>query len=147
MKKYLKILSFLLLIGMFAAGCTSSTKSTDTKVDVDLSELSTTLIQAEFQRIISNPNDYIGKTIKATGAYRTIHYDGTDTASHFIIIVSGDECCEMGLEFILSDEYTYPDDFPVQNTNIEVIGVLEIQEKFGSVFMYIAAESFTVKGE
>ena len=47
-------------------------------VDIDLTTLNTTMLQARVNEILENPNDYKGKTVRVTGSYNKSYYDQTD---------------------------------------------------------------------
>jgi len=113
-------------------------------VDVDLTALSSTIAQAEYNNISRKPTDYIGKTIRVSGAYFSLYLAETDQRYHIVTIVYGDECCRQGFEFRLSDEYTYPDDYPAENEVIEVVGVLDLYESNGLRYLYLAVGEITV---
>lgn len=70
---------------------------------------------------MSNPNDYIGKTIKMNGIYT--QYTNQDGSKFYpaCIIQDATACCSQGIEFVLTDENTYPED----GSLIVVIGTFE----------------------
>ena len=143
MKNFLLLFLIVLLTGLSAAGCSAGTEP-DADVDVDLTALSTTMAQAEFQNILSNQGDYLGKTIKVRGQYYSLIIDRTGNHHHYVIVVPGDECCMMGFEFKLSGDYTYPDDYPEQKVMIEVTGTLERYEELGNSYLHLAAADMNV---
>ena len=147
MKKHcvstLMIISFILLL---IAGCSgtagdniSNTGRTETDgVDIDLSVLSNIMVQAEVNNIYTNSSDYIGKTIKVTGPYYSQYWQETGLTYHYVMIVEGDACCRLGLEFKIAGN------FPQQDTMIEVTGVLGKYTELKSTFIYISADSMTI---
>ena len=143
MKKFLLLLLIVLFACLSAAGCTTDK---DSDVDVDLTALSTTVAQAEFQNILSNVEDYLGKTVKVSGQYYSLFVERTGNYYHYVITVPGDECCMMGFEYKLSGDFTYPDDYPAQDTMIEVTGTFERYEESGSSYLHIAADDMKVLG-
>jgi hypothetical protein len=102
------------------------------------------MIQAEYARILTNPADYSGKTIRAYGSYFSLRFGNPPSRFHYIIIVPGDECCQMGFEFIRHGNYTYPADYPQQNAMIQITGTLLRDEIIG---IYIAVDEFLVISE
>ena len=70
MKKtaFLSVLLALILL----AGCASE------PVDVDLTKLSSTFVYSEVYNMVTNPGDYIGKTVKMKGMYSVYHDESTD---------------------------------------------------------------------
>jgi len=145
MKKYIVLLCLILFTALLVTGCANDESEND--VDIDLSELSMTMIQAEYARILSNADDYVGKTIKAYGAYYTLLFSNSGTRFHYIIIVPGDECCQMGFEFRRGDDYDFPDDYPSQNAMILITGTLLKDEEIGASYLYIAVDDFLVISE
>ena len=145
MKKFLFLLLIVFLVSLLASGCSNDKGSDD--VDVDLTALSKTVAQAEFQNILSNADDYLGKTIKVNGQYYSLFVDRTGNYHHFVIVVPGDECCMMGFEFKLSGDHVYPDDYPAQNVMIEVTGTFERYNENGNSNLHLADSDMTVLGE
>jgi hypothetical protein len=140
MKKNLIVLLVLLLLGLSASGCSDDTESDGNDVDVDLTGLSQTIVEAQFQNIITNSADFLGKTIRVIGTYYPLHIAELNETYHYVIIVFGDECCQMGFEFKRDGNYMVPDDYPAMNELIEVIGVLSRYEEWGSTFLYLAVK-------
>ena len=112
------MISFICLICLFATGCAGSKART---VDVDLTKLSNTMVYAKVYNMMTNPSDYIGKTVKASGPYATSYYQ--DELYHFVLVEGVDACCPEGLMFIWDGEHSYPEDYPEEGTNIEFVGV------------------------
>lgn len=94
-------------------------------IDVDLTALSSTLVYSEVFNMVSAPENYIGKTIKMDGAFRSFHDDSTGNDYFSCIIQDATACCAQGLEFVLTDDYSYPQDYPEEGGFITVIGVFD----------------------
>jgi len=144
-------LVFPIIILMLVAGCASNSTSNpadgDTRhVDVDLTILSETIISAELMHIILNSDDYIGKTIKVGGTYANIFHEATGMHYHYVITKQGDACCQEGIEFILTDDRKFPDDYPAMGTPIELIGVFSRGEGDGIRFFYLATDDIHILG-
>ena len=111
-----------------------------TAVDVDLTALSSTMVYAEVFNMMMNPNDYVGKTVKMHGAFG-IGYsykdDGTmdeNTLVYACVIADATACCSQGIEFVLSGEHTYPDDYPELGSEITVVGTFATYEEYSMLF-------------
>ncbi|MBO4678395.1 MAG: hypothetical protein J5626_01855 [Lachnospiraceae bacterium] len=91
-------------------------------VDVDLTKLSKTMVYSEVYNIMVNPDDYIGKTIRMGGAYNIFVDETTGMTYYYCVIQDATACCAQGIEFILKDDYKYPDDYPEEGTNVTVVG-------------------------
>jgi hypothetical protein len=142
MKRCFVLLFFCLFTALLITGCTEDAHESD--VDIDWSELSLTMIEAEYTRILSNANDYSDKTIRANGLYYTLEFGNPANRFHYIIVIPGDECCWMGLEFRRDDEYSFPADYPSQNAIIQITGTLRKNEEIGPSYLYIAVDDLLV---
>ena len=91
--------------------------------DVDLTVLSSTMVYSEVYNMLVTPEDYLGKTVKANGAFKVAKGDGR---YYFMcVIADATACCSQGLEFILADGRAYPDEYPPVDTEITVTGVFD----------------------
>lgn len=124
---------------------------TDTKsdksnqVDVDLTQLSSTMIYSEVYNMMVTPEDYVGKTIRMSGQFAA--YEGnpqnTDGPAYYFAVVIADAtaCCQQGLEFVWKGEHNYPEDYPEQGTEITVTGVFETYQESGYTYCHLIADS------
>ena len=119
---------------------TAPPAATAVNVDVDLTALSSTMVYAEVFNMMMNPNDYIGKTIKMHGSF-AIGYsnnaDGTMNTESIVfacVIADATACCSQGIEFVLSGEHTYPDDYPALSSEITVVGTFTTYEEYGMLY-------------
>ena len=109
-------------------------------IDVDLTTLSSTMVYAEVFNMMMNPNDYIGKTVKMRGAFGigySYKEDGTmdeNTLVYACVIADATACCSQGIEFVLSGEHTYPDDYPELGSEITVVGTFATYEEYSMLF-------------
>ena len=101
----------------------------DDTVDIDLTVLSSTLVYSEVYRMMMSPEDFIGKKIKMSGQYVVIFDEGTGKYYHACIISDATACCSQGIEFELTNSYTYPDDYPEEGADICVIGTFDTYEE------------------
>lgn len=116
MKLYLKI--FLALCLFLSTGRSAAAAPAP---DIDLSQMSGTVVFAMVYDMIWNPANYVGKTIKVSGVYG--RYPNTETGQiyHTCIILDATACCAQGIEFELADGAAYP----TPDTDITVIGTLD----------------------
>ena len=157
MKKYLSILLALCLLCVFA-GCAEKEAPADEKNSkaasqtkakpaipdfIDLTKLSSTLLYAEVYNIMNSPGDYIGKTIKISGAYSAQYYEPTDKVYHAVLIADAAACCSSGIEFAWSGEHSYPDDYPEVGSKIEVTGVFGSYEELGQTYYFLTTDGIT----
>lgn len=91
-------------------------------VDLDLTELSSTLVYSEVYNMLITPDDYKGKIIKMKGQFNQYTDEETGKIYNTVIIPDATACCQQGLEFELSDK-TNPN-FE-QGTGITVVGTFD----------------------
>ena len=136
-----KLLPFVVIISLLVAGCSDLPES-----DVlDFTLLSSTMFSAEYNNIATSPADYLGKTMRVSGSYEVFFFQAANRFCHFVIVVEGDACCPgEGFEFKVSDERTFPDDYPPEGQKIEVTGVFSSYEEMGHTFYYLAVDDIIV---
>lgn len=123
---------------------TDETTEDNNSIDIDLAVLSSTMVYSEVYNMMSNPDEYLGKTIKIIGQYNAIQLDGTEKYYHFVVISDATACCQNGIEFIWDDNsHVYPDEYPENNAVIEIVGVLSSYEESGSTYYYLKTDGIT----
>lgn len=123
---------------------TAETVEQSDDVDVDLTELVSTLVYAEVYGMMMNPEEYMGKTVKMSGSYYASFIEETNSYYHFVIIEDAAACCQSGLEFIWNGDHAYPDDYPADNTKVEVEGVFDSYDELGQTYYYLSADDIKV---
>lgn len=103
-------------------------------IDVDLTVLSSTMVYSEVYNMMAAPKSYIGKTVKMEGSFAAYHDETTGNYYFACIIMDATACCSQGMEFVLTDDYTYPDDYPEEGEDICVIGVFDIYKEDGLTY-------------
>ncbi len=98
-------------------------------IDVDLTTLSSTMIYSEVYDMMVAPDKYVGKTIKMEGLFSGYYDDVTKKNYFACIIQDATACCAQGIEFELTDEYTYPDDYPENGAAICVVGTFDLYKE------------------
>lgn len=142
MKKGARIFLTAILV-IIAAGCinggvkqnvTGETTAAETAegsddIDVDLTAISGILVYSEVYNMMASPANYIGEKIKMEGIY-AIYFDDTySTRYDACIVQDATACCATGIEFELSDELKYPDDYPEEGDIITVEGVFDTYDE------------------
>lgn len=97
----------------------------DPSVDVDLTVMSATMVYSEVFNMMVTPEDYVGKTVKMTGTFQAFTYEKTGEYYFTCVIQDATACCAQGMEFVLPEEYVYPDDYPEEGSNVTVIGTFD----------------------
>ena len=150
MKKIIAIILALVLALSFVACSKNSdknensnskatTKATETtteakSVDLDLTQLSSTVVYSEVYNMLITPDDYKGKIIKMKGQFNQYTDDETGKIYNSVIIPDATACCQQGLEFELSDK-TNPN-FE-QNTEITVVGTFDTYSDGKFLYCYL----------
>ena len=126
-----------------AAPTTSSPAQSADGIDVDLTKLSSTMVYSEVYNMMVSPDNYTGKTLKMNGAFA--YYEDPETKKQYFacIIADATACCSQGLEFILTGEHTYPNDYPELGSEITVTGTFEIYTESG--FQYCRLKDATIE--
>lgn len=120
-----------------SAPTTSKSAQSADGIDVDLTKLSSTMVYSEVYNMMYTPDDYIGKTVKMKGQFAIGYVYNTDgtpdesTARFACVIADATACCSQGLEFILTGEHTYPNDYPELGSEITVTGTFEVNTENG----------------
>lgn len=126
MKKWLCV--FLIAASLLSlAACGGVPTAQD--VDVDLTKLSSTMVYSEVYDMTNTPENYLGKTVRMSGAFSV--YEGDSRNYYACIIADAAACCEQGIEFILTDGHAYPDDYPEPGEIVTVSGVFDTYEEDG----------------
>ena len=98
-------------------------------IDVDLTAISGILVYSEVYNMMSTPENYMGKKIKMEGIY-AIYFDDTySTRYDACIVQDATACCATGIEFELSDELKFPDDYPEEGDIITVEGIFDTYDE------------------
>lgn len=108
------------------------------EIDVDLTQLSSTMVYSEVYAMVYEPQAYLGKTVKMKGLFTA--FEGDAGKVYFNCIVQdATACCAQGLEFELSDRYVYPDDYPQPGEEITVQGTFDMyeEEHDGNSYYYL----------
>lgn len=151
MKKIIAIILALVLALSFVACSKNSEKNensnskTTTKitepttteaksVDLDLTELSSTLIYSEVYNMLITPDDYKGKIIKMKGLFNQYTDEETGKIYNAVVIPDATACCQQGLEFELSDK-TNPN-FE-QGAEITVVGTFDTYSEGKFLYCYL----------
>ncbi len=90
---------------------------------IDLTTMNSTMVYSTVYDMTVKPENYVGKTVKATGAFGT--YTDIETQKKYFAVMVEDAaaCCAQGIEFVWKGEHSYPEDYPELGTTITVEGV------------------------
>ncbi|MBQ0111330.1 MAG: hypothetical protein KBS41_05355 [Oscillospiraceae bacterium] len=93
-------------------------------VDVDLTQMNSTMVYSQVYDIVSKPDKYLGKKIKMKGNVGIYHDEATDIYYYACIIPDATACCQQGIEFLLDGEPSR-DKYPAQGSEITIEGNFE----------------------
>lgn len=139
MKRLINLILCFTIMYMLPACSSASTQSMQTSassdgIDVDLTTLSSTMVYSEVYNMLISPEEYVGKTVKMDGMFDCYHDEAEDKYYFACIITDATACCAQGMEFILIDDYAYPDDYPQVGDEICVIGEFSTYQEGKSVY-------------
>ena len=120
---------------------TSSTTATHapSKIDLDLTKMSATMIYSTMFDMLVMPEDYVEKNIKVSGWFETYTDPQSGELYYAVVVPDATACCQQGLEFVWLGEHSYPEDFPDTGADITVTGVYKLIENDGITYNYLEA--------
>lgn len=111
--------ALLLLLSLTACGEGSAP---DAAVDLDLTQLSSTMVYSEVYNMMVAPEEYMGRSVRMRGNF-AVYQDPSTGHNYFAVIIKdATACCSQGVEFVLEGDYEYPADYPELGTEITVSG-------------------------
>lgn len=119
----------------------TTTTPAPSKVDLDLTKMSATMIYSTIFDMLIMPEDYVEKIIKVKGWFETYTDPQTGEMYYAVVVPDATACCQQGLEFVCKGNHTYPDDFPKSGQNITVTGIYKMIENDGVTYTYLEANS------
>ena len=144
-----RTLTMVLIINLLllsAAGCSGNSADAEAeKIDIDFTQLSTTVAAAEYGNVMAQPSKYLGQTLKVSGQFFSEPVVEFDRYFHYITVWQGDACCPPSVfEIKLIGDNVTDDDYPKQRVMIEVTGVLSKYEEQGWQIVYLAVDEIIV---
>ncbi len=149
-------LAMLCLMALSLSACSSSTADTGSEiataasepliVDLDLSELSGTVVYSQIYNMMYEPESYLGKVIKMAGYYSAYEDTERGVVYHACVIPDATACCAQGIEFVWAGAHAWPDDYPEGGTDIIVTGRLETYDEDGHMYLHLVDAELMIKG-
>lgn len=115
----------------------TATTPAPSKVDLDLTKMSATMIYSTIFDMLIMPEEYVDKNIKLSGWFETYTDPQTGEMYYAVVVPDATACCQQGLEFVWKGNHTYPDDFPKPGQNITVTGIYKMIENDGISYNYL----------
>ena len=120
-----------------------SVNAPEAAVDVDLSVMDSDMIYATVYQMMSDPEQYVGKTFRIEGKFYVIYDEMTKNQYYYCVIKDATECCAQGLEFVWGDgSHIYPDEYPTDGTEVIVDGTFELYMENDSRYCRLANADF-----
>lgn len=95
-------------------------------IDIDLTVLSSTMVFSEVYEIMVNPEACFGKVMKMKG-FCARYYDNVTGNDYFACMIpDATACCQTGIEFVLADDYVFPDNYPEKDAEICIVEVFDV---------------------
>ena len=118
-------------------------------VDVDLTELSSTMVYAEVFAMMTSPDEYVGKTIRVTGTFAAGQDPQTARVSCGVIVQDATACCSQGIDIVMPEGAVYPQDYPPAGAEVTVVGELRTDpslEEYGVAVLRLEKVTFESAG-
>lgn len=115
----------------------TTTTLAPSKVDLDLTKMSATMIYSTIFDMLIMPEDHVEKIIKLSGWFETYTDPQTGEMYYAVVVPDATACCQQGLEFVWKGNHTYPDDFPKPGQDITVTGIYKMIENDGISYNYL----------
>ncbi len=136
------LLTAVLLLCACGSGGTTAAPAADSAgtaeaVDLDLTQLSSTMVYSEVYNIMTAPEDYVGKTIRMEGECLSSFYEPTGLTYYSVIIQDATACCAQGIEYVLSEGQSYPAD----GEDATVTGRFESYDEEGTTWYHLVDAS------
>ena len=126
--------------GVISTGSTSKSTTRDpSKIDLDLTQMSSTMIYSTMFDMLVMPEDYVEKNIKLKGWFETYTDPLTGEIFYAVVVPDATACCQQGLEFIWPGDHHYPADFPDPGQDVTVTGLYKLIDKDGFAYNYLEA--------
>ncbi|MBQ7160394.1 MAG: hypothetical protein IJR90_01660 [Clostridia bacterium] len=113
-------------------------------IDVDLTKMNSTMVYSEVSNMLSEPEKYIGKTVRMKGQFNASYFEGTGNYYYYVVIADATACCAQGIEFVWEGEHNYPDDFPKNGDEVIVTGVFGQYDELGITYNYVSTDGITL---
>ena len=103
-----KIAIIICIIAMLLSGCSNAAPSPQTSIDIDLSQMSSTLVFSELYNILTDVDSYIGMTVKISGTCVIYQDPETGKVYYTCMVTDTAGCCSQGIEFEPQDTTKHP---------------------------------------
>lgn len=102
-------------------------------IDVDLAQLSTTMVYSQIYQMQFYPDDYVGKTVRIFGQFFIYTHPDTGEEYYTIMVIDSTGCCIQGMEFVLKEGLEYP---PV-DSYVMLTGEFQTYEEYDYTYFHL----------
>ncbi len=131
----------------FLGGSMDATAPNGTDVDYDLTVMNSDMIYATVYQFMMDPFTYEGKTVRVRGQYYAAWFEPTQKYYDYCFIADAAACCQQGLEFEWGDGTHEREEFPVDNTIVEVEGTFTPYYEGEDLYCTLKGATMQVLGE
>ena len=140
-----KQITYLLLLSLLLVSCSkkqpepaATTPAPEPlKIDYDLSEMNFTMISSFFFQMLIEPENYENKTFKIKGNFQTFENPEAELPYFSVIMNDATMCCQEGIDFVWKGEHNWPADYPIEGSEISIIGKYVVTEVNGLTYNYL----------
>ena len=100
--------------------------------DLDLTTMNADLIYANVYSIVTDPDLYVGMTIRMKGTATSSYDEATGQTYYACFIADAAGCCSAGLEYQLTDG-----EYPEDGEEITILGTFEVYEEDGNPYIIL----------
>ena len=102
-------------------------------IDLDLTNMSSTMVYSEVLNIMTDYTPYVDKVIKMNG-YASVFIDENAGKTYYACIIpDATSCCAQGIEFVLNSDWA-EDEYPYNGQEITVVGKFGTYEEYGVTY-------------
>ena len=91
-------------------------------IDYDFTDMNFNILNAMNFEMAVDPEKFYGKVMKMRGQFFTVVEPESGQRFYYCVIYDPTACCQTGLDFMMTGDKVYPDDFPPEETYIEIQG-------------------------
>lgn len=97
-------------------------------VDLDLTQMSSSMIYSTVFNMLIMPDEYENKSIKVKGNFEVYENSASGERNYTVLIPDATACCQQGIGVIWEGQHSYPHDYPEIGQEIIITGVYTVTE-------------------
>ncbi|MDO5022913.1 MAG: hypothetical protein Q4E07_06210 [Eubacteriales bacterium] len=112
-------------------------------IDYDFSRQSVTMVYGFMYDVLTNAENYVGKSLKLTGSYMPYNAEDGNTY-HFLLVYDDAACCELAIELLPTKGSDIA--FPKSGDIMQAEGLVDICNDAGTRFVALRINDITLMG-